>query len=279
MSFRTLLVHLDGDARCQARVAVALQMARQFEAHLVGLAATGELSLPPVVETDLRAWSDLVERVKQDQRARAQSWVDAFQSQARAAGHADVDGLLVEGDAEAAVIAHGRWSDLVVLGQSDKKDAGRSVPIDFPQRVFMEIGRPVLLLPRVGPLKTLGSRVMVAWSDTRESARALADAMPLLQAAQEVVVLNIDRPDEAGVSRLELNDLQHALRRHGVPAECLQASTHEDYGDTLLLRALGYGADLLVMGGFGHARWAELALGGVTRTVLNSAAMPVLLSR
>ncbi|MBX3623009.1 MAG: universal stress protein [Rhizobacter sp.] len=278
MSLRTLLVHLDGDARCAARVDFAIQLALRHGAHLVGLAAAGEPRVPVVMEADIRGWHVIADRARQQQHQRAQGWVEAFKAQAAVAGLGACEGLVVDGEAEAAVIRQGRLCDLVVLSQHDRQDTGATVQADFPQRVFMGTGRPVLLVPRARSIKTVGTRVVVAWSGTRESARALADAMPLLQGAEAVMVLNIDRPDEAGASRLELNDLEQALQRHGVTAECVQASTHDDFGDTLLLRAVGFGADLIVMGGFGHARWAELVLGGVTRTVLSTAVVPVLVS-
>ena len=278
MSYRTVLVHLDGDARCAARVAVALQIAAGHGAHLIGLAATGTLALPVVVENDLRGWPDIVGRVRAQQRERAQSWVDHFTAQATAAGLASFEAVLSEEEAEPAMIRLGRLSDVLVASQPDARDSGRTVGPDFPQRVFMQAGRPMLLLPRTGAATPLGRTVLAAWSGTRESARALADALPLLSGADKVCVLCLDRADEAGVSRLQLNDLRHWLQRHGVSAECVQISTTEDFGDTLLQRAAAYGADLIVMGGFGHPRWAELALGGVTRTVLDTAVLPVLIS-
>lgn len=278
MSYRTVLVHLDGDARCSSRVAVALQMAASQGAHLIGLAATGTLALPVVVENDLRGWPDIVGRVRQQQRERAQGWADQFKAQAAASGLVSFEAMLCEEEVEAAMVRQGRLSDLLVVSQSDARDGGSTVGADFPQRVFMQTGRPMLLLPRTGAVTALGRTVLAAWSGTRESARALADALPLLTAADKVCVLCLDRADEAEVSRLQLNDLRHWLQRHGVTAECVQISTTEDFGDTLLLRAAGYGADLIVMGGFGHPRWAEMVLGGVTRTVLDAAVLPVLIS-
>ncbi len=278
MSYRTILVHLDGDARCAARVAMALQLAARHDAHLVGLAASGSLALPVVVEADVRGWADLVGGVRAQQRERAQGWVDAFKAQAGASGLKSFEAVMTDEETEAATVRLGRLSDLLVIGQADARDTGRTVSADFPQHVFMQTGRPVLLLPRAGALVTLGRTVLVAWSGTRESARALNDALPMLANADKVCVLCVDRAEEATVSRLQLNDLRHWLQRHGVPAECVQLSTTEDFGDTLLQRAAAYGADLIVMGGFGHPRWAELALGGVTRTVLESTVVPVLIS-
>ncbi len=278
MGYRTVLVHLDGDARCSARVAVALQLAARHGAHLVGLAATGTLALPVVVEADLRGWPDIVGRVRAQQLERAQAWVDQFNAQAAASGLASFEAVLSDEETEPAMIRIGRLSDLLIVNQADAGDTGSTVAADFPQRVFMQTGRPMLLLPRTGPVTTFGDTVLAAWSSTRESARALSDALPLLCAAHKVCVLCLDRADEAGVSRLQLNDLRHWLQRHGVNAECVQISTAEDFGETLLLRASGYGADLVVMGGFGHSRWAELALGGVTRSVLEAAVLPVLIS-
>lgn len=278
MSYRTVLVHLDGDARCAARVAMALQLAARYDAHLVGLATTGALALPVAVEADLRGWPDIVDRVRTQQRERAQAWVDAFKAQAGASGLKSFEAVLTNEETEAAMVRLGRLSDLLVISQGDAKDPGSTVEADFPQHVFMQTGRPVLLLPRTGAVATLGRTVLVAWSGTRESARAVNDALPMLNAADKVFVLCVDRAEEATVSRLQLNDLRHWLERHGISAECAQVSTTEDFGDTLLARAAGCGADLIVMGGFGHPRWAELVLGGVTRTVLESAVVPVLIS-
>jgi nucleotide-binding universal stress UspA family protein len=279
MSYRTVLVHLDGDARCAARVAVASQLAVANGAHLIGLAATGTLALPVVLENDLRGWPDIVGRLRDQQRERAQAWVDQFKVQlAAASGLQSFEAVLTAEEAETAMVRLGRLSDLLVVSQADARDTGSTVTADFPQRVFMQTGRPMLLLPRTGPVTSLGRTVLAAWSGTRESARALSDALPLLSAADKVCVLCLDRADEAEVSRLQLNDLRHWLQRHGVDAECVQISTTEDFGDTLLLRAAGYGADLVVMGGFGHPRWAEMVLGGVTRTVLDAAVLPVLIS-
>jgi nucleotide-binding universal stress UspA family protein len=279
MSYRTLLVHLDGDAECPPRVALACTLAAQHDAHLIGLAATGRLDLPVTLEADLRAWPEVRERVRSQQLERAQACVAAFTAQVAAAGVRSSEAVLAEADAEAAMVRHGRLSDLLVLSQADARAPGATVARDFPQRVFMQTGRPVLLLPRGGAVgEAFGRTVLVAWSGARESARALADALPQLRAAGKVCLLCLDRPDEAMVSRLELNDLSHWLARHGVSAECVQISTTEDLGVVLLQRAEGFGADLIVMGGFGHSRWAELALGGVTRTVLDTARVPVLIS-
>jgi len=278
MSYRTLLVHLDSDARCSARVKLGLQLAAQHDAHLIGLAPTGRLELPVSIEADLRGWPDLVARGRAQFRERTQALVDAFKAQVAASGLKSFEASSEEDDAVASVVRHGRQSDLVIVSQRDAQDDGATVPPDFAQRVFMQTGRPVLVLPRAGDSATLGTQVLVAWSGTRESARALTDALPLLRAAKKVSVLCLDRAEEAQVSRLELNDLRAWLARHGVQAECVQHSTTEDFGDTLLLRAKGFGADLIVMGGFGHSRLAELALGGVTRTVLGTAAVPVLIS-
>jgi nucleotide-binding universal stress UspA family protein len=278
MSYRTVLVHLDGDARCASRVAMASQLALANGAHLIGLAATGTLALPVVLETDVRGWPDVVGRVRDQQLERAQAWVDQFNAQLAASGLPSFEAVLTDEEAEPAMVRLGRLSDLIVVSQADARDNGSSVPADFPQRVFMQTGRPMLLLPRTGAATALGRTVLAAWSGTRESARALSDALPLLSAADKVCVLCLDRADEAEVSRLQLNDLRHWLERHGITAECVQISTTEDFGDTLLLRAAGYGADLVVMGGFGHPRWAELVLGGVTRTVLDAAVLPVLIS-
>jgi nucleotide-binding universal stress UspA family protein len=122
---------------------------------------------------------------------------------------------------------------------------------------------------------------MVAWDGSQESTRAIYDAMPFLRLAQQVSVLTIDetakrsRPGSATGK-----DIAATIERHGVRAEIVALSgvDHSGVGEALLSQAADLGADLLVMGAYGHARWREMVLGGATRTVMSSATLPVLLS-
>ena len=145
---------------------------------------------------------------------------------------------------------------------------------------MLSAGRPALVVPDIGAGKTLGRRVMIAWDTGREAARAVNDALPILQQAEAVTVLSVNpRPgidlhgEEPGA------DIALHLTRHGVKVEVQRTQVEEiNIGDTILSRLADLGSDLLVMGAYGHSRLREVVLGGVTRTLLESMTVPVLMS-
>lgn len=269
MTYRSILVHLDDSHRCAARVALAAGIARAQGAHLLGLAPTGVVSLPESLASRAAALAPAHEQLK----ARALGCVERFNAQVASLGLASHEGRLHDDDTLSAVLQHARTCDLVVLGQHDPEHHAPLVSWDLPQQVFLHAGRPVLVVPYAGEFKTSGEQVVVAWSDTREAARAMADALPLLRQARQVSLLAFNADDRGAL------DAAHAwLARHGVNSKVETQATGLAIGDALLSRAFDLGADLLVMGGYGHSRAAELVTGGVTRSVLRQMTLPVLIS-
>ncbi len=149
-----------------------------------------------------------------------------------------------------------------------------------PEHVAFASGRPVLVVPYAGHFESVGGRVLIGWNATREAARAVNDAMPLLAIADAVTVLTIDPragPDAHG--ELPGADISLHLARHGVKADIERTvSADIPVGDVLLSRAADLGAELLVTGAYGHSRVRELLLGGATRALLRSMTVPVLMS-
>ncbi len=144
----------------------------------------------------------------------------------------------------------------------------------------LAVGRPVLVVPYAGRFEACGRRVLVAWNASRAATRAVNDAMPLLAGAETVTVLCVD-PDEDRRAHGDVPgaDVAVHLARHGVKARVEStASGGIGVGNAVLSRASDIGADLLVMGAYGHTRVRELLLGGATRTILESMTVPVLLS-
>jgi nucleotide-binding universal stress UspA family protein len=144
----------------------------------------------------------------------------------------------------------------------------------------MLAGRPILVVPYAGHFARIGQRVVIGWDASREAARAVNDAMPLLAAAEAVTVLTID-PEQSprGHGEIPGADIALHLARHGVTAQVERTvSAGIGIGNTLLSRAADLEADLLVMGAYGHSRVRELLLGGVTRTMLTSMTLPVLMA-
>ena len=172
---------------------------------------------------------------------------------------------------------HCRCADLTILGQFEPAAAARR---PRSEEVALLAGRPLLVVPYGGDFPTVGERVVVAWDAGREATRAVKDAMPLLAEAAQVTVMTIDpRPSTAGHGAVPGADIARYLARHGVKAAVESTgSAGIGAGDVLLSRAADLGADLLVMGAYGHSRVHEVLLGGATRTVLASMTLPVLMA-
>ena len=143
----------------------------------------------------------------------------------------------------------------------------------MPEAVVLGSGRATLIVPYAGTFETIGERVLLAWNGSREAARAMAEAMPFLGRATSVLVLEMDSGPEPEASI----EAARALAAHGVRAEARHTVTAGvAAGEILLSTAAETGADLLVMGAYGHTRLRELAFGGVTRTVFAHMTLPVL---
>ena len=150
----------------------------------------------------------------------------------------------------------------------------------MPDRLVVESGRPVLLLPKTGEVYDFGRRIVVAWNGRRESARAVYDALPMLKRAEEVIVVWIN-PQEEGEAAGDLPgiDICTALSRHGVKCEATQnVRPSVAVGQTLLSTVKSFGGDMLVMGCYGHSRMREFVFGGATRYVLENMHVPVLMA-
>jgi nucleotide-binding universal stress UspA family protein len=175
-----------------------------------------------------------------------------------------------------AVLSRARFADLAVLAQPGPEDSGAATDFDSPAEIVMGAGRPVLMVPYAGTFVDAGKRVIAAWNGTRESARALADALPFLVGASEVTVLSVnpDRDDAAMES-----DLKRWLGVHGIKGKTRIAHTKDlEVGDVLLSAAADLSADLIVMGAYGRSRLRELILGGATHSIFRHMTAPVLMS-
>lgn len=277
MNYRSMLVVLDDARRCAPRVDLAIALARRFEAHLAGLAPTGRVALPL---DGAIAVPQAFEPVWEGLRQRAENHVLAFRARCEGAGLRSYEAVVDDDAAAPSIVHHGHCSDLIVVGQAHPDMPDHAQAQSVVEQVVLHGSRPVLVVPYVGAFESLGDNVLVAWNDSRESARAVADAMPLLTRAKQVRVLQCATPvgsdDDATPTRLEA--LRRWLMWHGVEAEVRHEVTAIDVGNALLSRAADFESDLIVMGAYGHARWTERVLGGATRTLLQTMTLPVLMS-
>jgi len=279
MSFRTILVHLDHSNRSAARAALAARWARAHQAHLVGLLPTGLYDGVIPADTVATGMADFITESADYLRKRAETISREFRESVSGSGHVSYEVRLVDGGTIDAVVQHGRASDLVVLGQDDALDARDIAVHGLVGPVLMEVGRPVLIVPSVGEFEGAAKNAVVAWNGSRVSAMALHAALPALRCASSVTIVSFQHPKEEDDGlQPSTSDMRRFLSRHGVQATFERNVTDIDVADALLSRVADVGADLLVMGGYGHSRLRELILGGATRQVLTQLSVPVLMA-
>jgi nucleotide-binding universal stress UspA family protein len=272
--FKTLLVPVDPRPRSLRSLEIAGKIADQWDSHVIGLYVKPSMYLPAGLETGAETLAEMQQRTLAELVAEARARFDAG---VKAAGIARSEFRADEGDIAEVVALHARYADLVIVNQTDPE---ADVRTNFADGVIMWVGRPVLVVPYTGQFKTLGERVLVAWNASREAARAVTDALPFLQRAKQVVVLSIAGKRAAGeFGGTPGADVAVYLARHGVKTEVAPTVAVDlNAGEEILSRAFDYGADLIVMGAYGHSRAREIVLGGATRTVLKSMTVPVLMS-
>ncbi|SFU99209.1 universal stress protein [Pseudoduganella namucuonensis] len=277
MSYRTILVHADTSRHAKDRIAFAATLARTYDAHLVGAALTGvSRFLPPVA---IEQGGQLVAEQIALMRQAADDALALFEQQAAGLGVDSREGRLVNDDLDGGMALQARYADLTIVSQTDPDDPALGAWRDLPEYVLLNAARPLLVLPYAGRHEHVGSHVLVAWDGSMEATRALACALPLLRDAALVSVVVFNPGEGDGVHGEQPGaDIAMYLSRHGVRVEVCAQLTGIDVGNALLSLAADTGADLLVMGGYGHARYRELLLGGVTRTILRSMTLPVLMA-
>ena len=275
MSYKTILVHIDSGSHCATRVEVAVRLARQHDAHLVALHAIAPFEPPGYVMAEMGpAILDAQKHAAALELARSET---EFTKQTTAAGFTNIEWRTAIDDPGEAMTLHARYADLAVIGQTDTAD-GSNIAADFPERLVLAAGRPVLILPSAGRFASIGKRILVAWNPSREATRAVTDAIPLLRLADSVHVMAVN-PKSGEHGNVPGADIGLYLARHGVRVEVKTDHGAEiDVGNELLSRAADLDADLIVMGGYGHSRLKEWVLGGATRTILESMTAPVLMS-
>ena len=275
MSLKTILVHVDDSERSDARLAVAGRIAAGFGAQLVGVYLVPDNPLSPSVAALLP--QDVVDATLREAGDAQRAAEQRFR---RAAGGDTGEWRAPAGPPLDAAVAHARCGDLFVMGQAEPGDPDRRFGDDLITTTVLSSGRPVLIVPYTGAPAALGTHVLVAWDGGREASRAVADALPFIERARLVTVMAARASDDdRALDDAALARLASYLRAHGVTAGIsVEGSSEVGTGERLLSRAADVGADLVVMGGYAHARLRSLVLGGVTRTMLDAMTVPVLMS-
>jgi nucleotide-binding universal stress UspA family protein len=273
---KDIVVNLKVSASRDTATDYAISLAKAFGAHLAGVAFAYEPVLPAIIGTDIP--ESLIEEQREDNDAAAKAALARFTAAAGAAGISHQERVVSASLAGAAntfgEIA--RQFDLAIVGQSEQDRVA-------PEELIVEgalfgSGRPVIVVPHHQKAGLKPERILICWNGGRTAARAMADAMPLLQRAKtvEVGVVGTDLAKNNGISGAEV--AQH-LARHGITAEVKNIDPGNlKVSGALIAYAASSGADLLVMGGYGHSRLREFILGGTTRGILKATMVPTLMS-
>jgi nucleotide-binding universal stress UspA family protein len=293
-ALRDIAVVLDDSAASEIRLDIAVALAQQHGAHLTGLSAL-ELLMPtrPVVrprgnpEVDTQPASPLLNwgvaspanYPEADKQAaeRAEQIEAIFRERLRFSQLLG-EWRVISGKVSESLVRQARQADLVILGQVNPDHPPLPEGRQLVEDVLLTSGRPILVIPYIGHFQTVGTRILVGWNNSREAARAVNDAIPLLARAASVTILEVSARKSATDDVTSAGIMRH-LTRHGIKAEMIRTVLASSSTPDLLLNyAADVSADLLVIGGYGHSRLRELVLGGVTHELLRHITLPVLMS-
>ena len=275
MSYKTILLHLNHDERAPQVLAAGVQLARAFDAHLIGLHVFPAYRLLPPIPIPLGrdVLGGIKARINEDVARIKGEFEEATKGQPFVSEWRQI--LSDRRDPAEIVLDHGRAADLIITSQADP-NWEMSPILDFPERLALDSGRPVLVTPIQGAMRQVPTSITVAWKARREAARAVADAMPLLKRAASVNVLTV-KEEVTREGSLPDTELAAALARHGVNVAMTPFSPNGSVGEDIA-RVASEQSELLVMGAYGHSRLREFVLGGVTHHMLKAMTIPVLFS-
>ncbi|MDJ0390507.1 universal stress protein [Roseomonas sp. E05] len=275
--YRSIMVHVPADDAAGLPVGLAADLAQRFGARLIGIAA-GDVALTMSVASYGSASAQVITLQMAELEEMLRAAEARFRGAAGAAGEHTEWRSFTEFPAT-AVSREARAADLLVMSPRRGAFGSNFISAAEPGDVLMQAGRPVLLVPPgIGHLPA--ARVLVAWKDRREARRAVQDALPLLARAERVQVLEVCEPEESVAdAERRTADVAAYLRGHGARAESAACARREPTAARqIAAAATALGADLIVAGGYGHARLREWIFGGVTRELMVHPACCCLLS-
>lgn len=280
MPYRDIFVHLDDCRSCPDRIDAAISLASRQQARITGVALALESTIASYIGIEFP--SALSEQQQKVVREAAERAVAHFEKKVKQAGLEFESHIVSCGAPKAPAVLsyYARHADIAFMGQPNPKDAAGSFQETLLEGVLFASGRPVYIVPYIGRPHYKIRKAVIAWDGGRKAARAVHDAIPLLRGRGEAIVLVVN-PDERKDVHGEKPGRYMAehLRRHDIDAQVDIMVAPEASPDTVLLNYVAdVGADLLIMGAYGHSRLRERAFGGVTNTILHHMTTPVLMS-
>ena len=273
---KDIVVNLTGGHPQDFAADFAISLAAGFSAHIAGVAFIYE----PIIPGDMLGGipTDLIEVQREENRKAAEAAVDRFEAAAKAAA-LSAETRVVDASLAGAADLFGRIArrfDMAVVGQA-RREQGASEELLIEGALFGS-GRPIVVVPFTQKEGLKLDRILICWDGSRPAARAIADAIPLLGRAKTVdIVVVIGERDKSG--EITGRNMRRHLARHGIETEIKHITASGGVAqNAILAHAAETGATFIVMGGYGHSRLREFILGGVTRGILKSMPVPVLMS-
>jgi nucleotide-binding universal stress UspA family protein len=286
MALKDLLVCVDPTDGSLSRMRLAADLASRHGSRLTALHAR-EWSEAQRHERSVAEMGLVTAKQMDRLNRRVEASIDEAMEPARAALDAlgrqygvTTEWRSVAGPASISVPQHARCADLCITGHHANTDAPPD-QYSFSEKLLFVTGRPVLFVPLASTTETLGRRIVVAWNSSRPAARAVNDALPLIERAEQTTVVTVDSADFIGKhGGLPAEQIVEHLRRHGASTDLIQLEKVLGWAiaDELQNSALELGADLLVAWAFGQPRLWEKILGGVTRDLLDRMSLPIFMS-
>ena len=257
----------------------AVSVASALEAHIAGIAYVYDVSIPmSELGYNPGGMKDVIDALRRDNEAAAKAALDRFAALAARAG-VSAESRILSANFDNAGDQFSRTArrfDLAIVGQTETD--GDAVETIISESTLFGSGRPMIVVPYIQKTPFKLDRVMVCWDGSRPAARAIADAMPLLERAGKIEVVMITN-ERGKHDEIEGADVGQHLARHELKVEVNRITRDNlDVANVLLSHCANSDANFIVMGGYGHSRLREFVLGGVTRTVLHSMTVPALMS-
>jgi nucleotide-binding universal stress UspA family protein len=286
MALKDLLVHVDQSERAVVRLRLAADLARRHASRLTAIYVKelnpAQLHAQSIAELGLGSAEAVAAANLRIRRSVLQS-AGEIRALVEAIGREyciEVEWRCLDGAASTLVPQHARFADLCILSQ-DVPIAASAAGYTFSEQLLFVTGRPVMFVPARGSFATVGRHVLVAWNSSRASARAVNDALPIIECADKVTVLAVNAADFAQrYAALPPQKMLEHLQHHGVAPDgiWLDNIPTGSIAATVQAKAHEVGADLIVAGAFGHPKLWEKIIGGVTCDLLARMTLPILMS-
>ncbi|WP_277183275.1 universal stress protein [Caballeronia sp. BR00000012568055] len=278
MTYKTIAVALDTGTHAAHRLDAAVELAERFNAHLCGVYS--EFTLDPRFYYQAEPQHRYEVSLQALCRERHEQAEHAFRSRLLTS-KVTHDWHANEMTTGAALYIHARHADLTIVSQHDSAEHDAYFADRYPDRTIMAAGGPVLIWPRQHARTPLDGTAVIAWDGSREAARAVFDALPILHCAQQIDIVTM-RPERTAL-HADASDAKHlsnSLERHAIHASVVELVVPEEsrVETTLMAYLQSNQANVLIMGAFHHTRLREAVFGGLTRAVLQDANVPVLMS-